>query len=262
MATITAVPLPEAAGALLVTLTDDRETADLEKRLESAESMAAVGKLAARVAHELNNPLDGTLRFIGLCERVLEESAERPRAYLESARQGLRRMAQIVADLLAFSRSTPMLRERSSINRIVEEAMHYLSDHADRHRVILAADFRDEASMPGMEGTRLFQVCSNLIRNGIDAMPEGGCLTMTTALIGEEVYLRFEDTGAGLPEEVEKVFEAFYTTKAAGEGTGLGLAICREYIQQLNGRLEAENRAEGGARFTIRIPLASCTPLA
>ena len=245
-------------GVLLVTEDVTRQT-EVEKRLASMESMAAVGRLAARVAHELNNPLDGALRYINLCARMVTESdTEKVSAYLEQARQGLMRMAGIVGELLEFSRSTPQLAESGNINWVVEEALRSMTGHADDAGVIVAASFHDEQQMPSLEGMRLFQVCCNLIKNAVDAMPQGGRLTIITGIVDDQVVIRFEDTGVGLPPEPERVFEAFFTTKPAGDGTGLGLAICREYVEQLRGRISAESGKDKGAVFTIRIPVASC----
>ena len=86
-------------------------------------------------------------------------------------------------------------------------------------------------------------------------MPEGGTLTVTTQAVGREAVIRFEDTGVGLPAEMQRVFEPFFTTKEPGKGTGLGLAICRDIIEKYNGRIEAENRPGGGSVFTVRIPI-------
>jgi signal transduction histidine kinase len=131
-----------------------------------------------------------------------------------------------------------------------------MSEPADRGGVTITAAFQDQ-HMPPVRGSRLFQIFCNLIKNAIDAMPDGGRLTIASGIEDGEVVICFDDTGIGLPAEVEKVFEPFFTTKSAGKGTGLGLAICKDYIERLHGTIEASNRPEGGASFTIRIPAAS-----
>ncbi len=243
-------------GVLLVE--DVTSRASLERRLAVSERLAATGKLAARVAHELNNPLDGIQRFINLAMRTVSASGGGKAAdYLEQARTGLARMAGIISDLLEYSRSHVSQFDDDNINALVEEAVHTMADKADRAGVAIALALRDEA-MPRVRGGKLFQVFCNLMKNAIDAMPGGGRLTVTTGVVEREVVIRFEDTGVGLPPDVNKVFEPFYTTKPPGTGTGLGLAICREYVERLHGRITAEPREGGGARFTIRIPLESC----
>jgi len=109
-----------------------------------------------------------------------------------------------------------------------------------------------------MRSANLFQVFCNLVKNAIDAMPTGGTLTVITEIVGSEVVIRFEDTGVGLPAEIERIFEPFFTTKGPGKGTGLGLAICRDIVEKYNGRITAARRPAGGSVFTIRIPLESC----
>ena len=114
--------------------------------------------------------------------------------------------------------------------------------------------------MPTMRGNRLYQVCRNLIKNAIDAMPDGGRLSITTGLADAHVVIRVSDTGVGLPDDPQKVFEASYTTKPAGEGTGLGLAICKDYIENMGGTLGTATGEDGGAVFTIMIPESACGP--
>jgi signal transduction histidine kinase len=249
----------EAIGGLLV-VEDVTASIGMEKRLAVSERMAALGKLAARVAHELNNPLDGILRFLGLSQRVIERNEpDKAKHYLEESRSGLLRMAQIVTDLLEFSRSAHASYEDTSLNTIVEEAVKVMSDQAARTRVSIVCSFNGK--LPVVRGGgNLFQVFCNIIKNAIDAMSSGGTLTISSGLTGREAVIRFDDTGPGLPEQAERVFEPFFTTKAPGKGTGLGLAICRDIVEKYRGRLTAENREQGGARFTVWIPLESCVP--
>jgi signal transduction histidine kinase len=257
-------PLPGGGGAgavgVVLTVEDVSGRAGLERRLAVSERLAAVGKLAARVAHELNNPLDGILRYINLAARLLDGTDhEKVVGYLAESRKGLMRMAQILSELLEYSRGGRSQYEEADINRTVEEAVRALQVQADRAGVTVACAFRSD-QMPVLRGGMLFQVCCNLIKNAIDAMPGGGRLTVTTAVTDNEVLLRFEDTGPGLPEPVEQVFEPFFTTKGAGEGTGLGLAICKDYVERLHGRITAEQADPNGAVFTVHIPRASCLP--
>jgi len=248
---------PRIAGAMLV-CEDVTDRAGLERRLAVSERMAAVGRLAARVAHELNNPLDGVLRYINMTLRLLEKDGpDKVLGFLRESRTGLMRMTRIISELLEFSRSSEAQFEEADINDVVEEATRTLQEQAANQGVVLAAAFHDQ-DMPKIRGSKLFQVCCNLIKNAIDAMPEGGTLTITTGVVGREVVLRFEDTGVGLPDSAEAIFEPFFTTKLAGKGTGLGLAICKDYIARLNGTITAANREDAGAVFTIRIPVESC----
>jgi len=246
-------------GGLLV-IEDITARLSMERRLAVSERLAAVGKLAAKVAHELNNPLDGIMRYINLAVRVseAEHGPEKVVRYLTEARKGLGRMVQILGELLEFSRSSYGTYDEANVNRYVEDAVNAMQDKAVAKGVNIVCSM--EGVMPGLRvGSNLFQVFCNLIKNAVDAMPGGGTLTIMTKMVNGEVLVTFEDTGTGLPENVEQIFQPFFTTKPTGQGTGLGLAICKDIIEKYNGRIVAENRPEGGARFSVIVPTESAT---
>ena len=243
-------------GGTLV-IEDVTAAVSMEQRLAVSERMAAVGKLAARVAHELNNPLDGILRYLNLASRAHEKgSTEKVPEYLAQARGGLLRMAEIIRELVEFSRSTHTAFDNASISTIVEEAVKVMSDKAVANGVSIVCKLSE--SMPPIRGTNFFQVCCNLIKNAVDAMPDGGTLTVTTELRDRDATILFQDTGIGLPDEIDRIFEPFFTTKDPGKGTGLGLAVCKDIIEKYNGRIIPERRPTGGTTFTVAIPLESC----
>ncbi len=247
----------EVLGGLLMA-DDVSSRISMEQRLAVSERLAAVGKLAARVAHELNNPLDGIMRYTNLAFRRVDESGDaKTREYLEQARAGLTRMAQITSALLEFSRTTHTRFEQATINKIAEDAVSAMVGRAQDNKVTVVCNFHKQ-DMPVVRGSSLFQVFCNLIKNAIDAMPDSGTLTLTTGIEGPDVIVTFEDTGIGLPSDVDKLFEPFYTTKASGKGTGLGLAVCKDIIERYSGSITAENRAEAGARMTVRVPVRNC----
>ena len=255
-------PDDKVASAVIIHLEAGDCWGGLQQRLIAAERLAAVGKLAAQVAHELNNPLDGILRYLNLALRVvgkLPEPDPKLEGYLTEARTGLRRMVQIIAELLDFSRNTQEEYNLTGINEVVEQALGVFTERADALRVVLTVDFQHQ-HLPKVRGGRLYQVCCNLIKNALDAMPQGGRLMVTTGQVGSDVVIRVADTGPGLPDPPEQVFAPFFTTKEPGKGTGLGLAICKEFIENMQGTMAAATSPEGGAVFTVRLPQASCTP--
>jgi len=231
----------------------------MEQRLAVSERLAALGKLAARVAHELNNPLDGILRYVNLALRVGGQSGADPRVaeYLDKARSGLMRMTQITTSLLEFSRQTHAPLEQATINKIVEDAITAMNSRAADHGVTVICNFHQD-DMPVVRGSNIFQVFCNLIKNAIDAMPDGGTLTVTTKVDGPDVVVAFEDTGLGLPPDAERIFEPFFTTKDPGKGTGLGLAVCKEIIERYSGTISAHRRQPKGTAFVVRIPSRNC----
>jgi len=244
----------EAIVGGILTVEDVTRGVDIRRRLEASERLAAVGRLAAKVAHELNNPLDGILRYIGLAARLCEVQADRrPAEYLAEARTGLMRMVRIIGELLEFSRSTVQVTEDGSIRAALEDAIKSLAGQADKRSVALKLLIA--ADVPPLESTSLYQVFTNLVKNAIEATPGGGEVRVDAMAAAGAVEVRVADTGAGIPENrLAAIFEPFYSTKGAGQGTGLGLAICKELVEKQGGSLMARNRAEGGAEFVVRIP--------
>ena len=239
----------------VVLIEDVTEKVNFQRESANTERLAAVGKLASKVAHELNDPLDGILRYVNLAIRIIEkENLEKPKEYLTQCRKGLMRMVQIVSELLEFSRSTYTPLEYTSIEQIIEEAVKTMDSKAETLNVQILRDYT--SGLPKIQSGNLFQVFCNLAKNALDAMPNGGELRISTYLAcNDTIAAEFRDTGTGLPaENVEVIFEPFFTTKEKGKGTGLGLAICRDIIESHHGQITAENRPEGGSIFTVYLP--------
>jgi signal transduction histidine kinase len=239
----------------LVVIEEIPERIDTQRRLAEAERLAAVGERVSKVAHELNNPLDGILRYINLATRFIEkENLEKPKEYLAQCRQGLLRMIQIVSELLEFSRSTYMPLEHVKIEQIIEDALKMTESRAATQGVRISRAYG--LGLPQVRGGNLFQVFCNLAKNALDAMPDGGELRVSTRRAPDnKIVVEFRDTGTGLPtEDPQAVFEPFFTTKEQGKGTGLGLAICRDIVESARGRIIAASAADGGSIFTVSLP--------
>ncbi|UCC97457.1 MAG: PAS domain-containing protein [Phycisphaerales bacterium] len=251
-------PLKDATTAKVlggaVIIEDVTEKVNVQRQLANAERLASVGKHASRVAHELNNPLDGILRYINLAIRIVEqERLEKPKEYLAQCRQGLMRMVQIVSELLEFARSTYTPLEHVKVEQIVEDALKTMESRAEASDVRIVRNYA--LGLPQVAGGNLFQVFCNLAKNALDAMPNGGELRISTRSTADNtLVVEFRDTGTGLPPDAQAVFEPFFTTKADGRGTGLGLAICRDIVESHRGRITAENAPGGGSIFTVYLP--------
>ena len=259
---IICTPLKEAKTAnnpgALVLIEDVTEKVNIQRQSANTERLAAVGKLASKVAHELNDPLDGILRYVNLTMRIVEkEDLEKPKEYLTQCRKGLMRMVQIVSELLEFSRSTYIPLEYTSIEQIIEDAVKTMVSKAEASNVEILRNYA--SGLPQIRSGNLFQVFCNLTKNALDAMQNGGELRISTRLAANDtITTEFRDTGTGLPaENTETIFEPFFTTKDKGKGTGLGLAICRDIIESYNGRITAENSSEGGSIFTVYLPVGN-----
>lgn len=246
-------PESNERGAVLV-LTDVTEPATVRRHLDESQKLAVVGRLAAKVAHEMNNPLDAILRYIGLARKKMEPEDE-AQQYLEKARKGLLRVGRIVKDLLQFSRSATTIPNEVDINRLLDEALDYFGPRIDEQGV--EVDKQLDPSAPHFAVGSLFEVFTNLIKNALDAMPRGGRLTLRTQRQGDAVLVQVIDTGSGMNEEtIRHVFDPFYSTKAPGKGTGLGMVICKDIVERRGGRIGVQSRAGKGTTVSVTVPVS------
>lgn len=242
-------------GGVMV-IEDITEKASIESQLANTERLAALGKLAGKVAHELNNPMDGILRYINLAIRILEEEKlDKPVDYLQQCRKALMRMTGIISELLEFSRSSNSVIEEVSIDQIIDDAIKSMTPRSASAGVEIVRNY--STPLPRAESGNLFQVFCNLIKNAIDAMEQGGKITISSNVDKDNmVIIEFRDTGPGFAQEnSESLFEPFFTTKRLGLGTGLGLAICKDIIEKYGGNITAQNADEAGSIFTVYLPL-------
>jgi len=258
---IVCTPLEPAESAKslggIIIVEDVTDRVNIERRLANAERLAAVGKHASKVAHELNNPLDGILRYINLAMRIVEqENLTKPKEYLTQCREGLMRMVQIVSELLEFSRSTYTPLEYVKVEQIIEDAVKTMESKAEATDISIVRNYT--FGMPQVRSGNLFQVFCNLVKNALDAMPNGGELRISTSLVADDtIMIELHDTGTGLPPgSMEAIFEPFFTTKEGSKGTGLGLAVCRDIVESYHGRITAQNAPDGGSIFSVYLPVA------
>jgi two-component system NtrC family sensor kinase len=241
-------------GVLIVE--DVSQRVQMERRLAVSERLAGVGRLAAMVAHEINNPLDGILRLVNLARRAGTEAGDpRVEQYLADAHKGLMRLVMIVRDLLDFARSASGAVDPMPLRETLSEVARNMAPAAEKAGVRIGIDC--DAHLPPLRSATLYHVLVNLIKNAIEAMPSGGRVEVRARSLPDAVVLSVADTGPGIPPEVlPRLFEPFFSLKATGKGTGLGLVICKDLIEKQGGTVAAANRPEGGAVFTVTIPVA------
>jgi PAS domain S-box-containing protein len=238
-----------------------RELEDAQRQVVQAEKIASLGRLAAGVAHEINNPLAGILIY---AEALLKEIADRPqwREDLQEIINQTLRCKQIVTRLLEFSRQSLGQRVLFDLNEIIGRCVDLLARQSLFHDVHIVLDLERELPQIVGDPGELQQVCTNLMINAADAMLGKGRLAVKTrsAPESEGVILEFADTGPGIAPEIrEKIFEPFFTTKPPGSGTGLGLSVVYGIIQRHNGTMEVTSPPGGGASFIIKLPLQAPT---
>jgi two-component system NtrC family sensor kinase len=244
----------EIIGGLAI-IEDITSKDSIAREHSQAERLAAVGKVAGKVAHELNNPMDGILRYINLSIRAIEKQQfEKPIEYLSQCRSGLMRMVRIIGELLEFSRGRHLALEFAPIDKIVTEAVKAMESNCSGVEIEVIDNL--EIIDKTFRGDNIFQVFCNLIKNAADAMQGDGRLDITISACDQEITVEFKDSGPGFPQEhAQSIFEPFFTTKEDGRGTGLGLAICKDIIEKYEGRIEAINGKQGGSIFTVYLPV-------
>jgi signal transduction histidine kinase len=238
-----------------------RLNAELRERLRLQEKLAMIGKLAAGVAHELNNPLDAALRCVRLARDRVGGDAEAGEV-LDLAHTGLLRMADIVKSLLTFSRQATVEQSLQTLSSLVEEAASSvtmaLGDAMPALRTELSESVRRVRVPRGLQ-----QVVVNLLRNAADATGSTGTVVVRGAREGDRLRLRVEDDGPGMPAAVlERAFEPFFTTKPPGKGTGLGLPISARIVEKFGGSIGLECPASGGTTVTVTLPLFGAAAVA
>lgn len=245
--------------------TDLREKVRMEKQLQEtqlqllqSEKMASLGKLAAGVAHQINNPLGGILIYSSL---LLEEMGDHdPRRHdLERIVEEAARCKEIVKDLLEFARQTESRMEPTDINRAIERGLSLLVNQALFHNICIVKELDPDLPLISGNPGQLNQAFMNIILNAAEAMSGRGTLTVRTSRPPENEVVRveFTDTGCGIPEEIiSRIFDPFFTTKEVGKGTGLGLSMSYRIVEDHNGRIEAKSRVGEGTTFTIELPIS------
>ncbi len=233
--------------------TDAQNNIDQQLKKEHDERMAVLGRLTARVVHELNSPLDGMLRYVNLSLNRLESGqTEKVPDYLRQVKDGLNQCASMLASLLDLSRGTKMEGQRVDPNKLIDDSIKFLevSDLAENKQIL-----RDYSrNLPTIMAGNMASVFANIFKNALQAAGPGGRITIRTTAEDKFLHVTIGDNGNGIkPEIIDDIFKPFFTTKNAGEGTGLGLAICKEIIEKRNGTITARNLPKGGCEFEIII---------
>jgi len=239
----------------------ERKLQDTLLQLVSSEKMASLGKLAAGIAHEINNPLGGILIYSSLMMEDLAEGDSK-RGDLARIVQEASRCKDIVKSLLEFARQTEPKMEPTDINRAITDGLFFLENQALFHNVKIIKNL--DAFLPFVRGnaSQLKQVLINIIVNAAEAMHGNGTLTITSSasLDRKWVTLEFTDTGEGIKQEnLTRIFDPFFTTKDVGKGTGLGLSTSYGIVESHGGKIRVRSKVGEGTTFTIELPIFSET---
>ena len=225
-----------------------------EEQLIQVEKLTSLGQMAASIAHEINNPMAGVLIYTELLSKKLAGEAfikEEAQGYLSKMESEISRMSRIIRNLLDFARQTePMLR-LVDVNEVLEQALSLVGHQAQLQDIEVVKEL---SCLPTIRADfdQLQQVFTNLALNAIQAMPDGGRLTLCSSVTNGEVKVDVQDTGCGIPREsLSKLFTPFFTTKEKGKGVGLGLAVVHGIIEGHKGRVRVQSEVGKGTTFSV-----------
>jgi signal transduction histidine kinase len=233
----------------------EAEKASLQDQLRHADRLATIGQLAAGVAHELNEPLANILGFAQLAKKTADLPAQvsQDLTSIESASLHAR---EIIKKLMTFARELPPKKTLARLNAVVEEGLYFFEARCLKAGIELKRRLDPDLPAITIDAGQINQVLVNLVVNAIQAMPDGGTLTVETRKGERSVRLAVEDTGIGMSDELrQQIFMPFFTTKDIHEGTGLGLAVVHGIVTSHGGSITVRSRVGKGSRFVIRLPL-------
>ncbi len=239
--------------ALLTTIRDITERKRMEDQQLKLERLAAIGELSTMVAHDLRNPLtsikNASFHLRNTCPNRAKPECKSALEMLGIIEQEILFANNIINDLLDFAAKRPLNLERQNINNLVEGS---ITRSNVSKNIKIETKFAEQA-ITVVDGKQLERVFLNLIKNAVQAMPNGGKLTITTNETTEHTEIIFTDTGMGMPREnMEKIFQPLFTTKA--KGIGIGLAICKKIVEQHAGTIHVRTKTGSGTAVTVKLP--------
>ena len=260
-----------ATGAALFTNTlinrikeTDRENAANSDMLLQANKMIALSKMAAGIAHEVNNPLASIAEKAGWLKDLLaEEDLAASPNYAEfndsvdKIEQHVNRARKIIHNLLGFARRMEPAKEKINVNNLLDETTGFLENEARYVNIQFVKHYAENVPVITSDLSQIQQVVLNLLNNAIDAIGHDGTITVSTRYLekSDEVEINVADTGKGIAEsDLNKIFDPFFTTKEVGKGTGLGLSISYSIIEKLGGKLKVQSKVGEGTVFTLLLP--------
>jgi len=250
------------ATASVGTFVDLKERLDMERKLRQtqeqllqSEKLAAMGRLTSQIAHELNNPLYGIMNTLELMKTEIAPESKR-RKILEMALSETMRLTEMLRKMLSFSKPDEEEKQPTDINTILDEILLLHEKQLQEHSIRISSNFDKGLGEVHASKNQLRQVFLNMISNARDAMPDGGTLTVRTRAEGDNVRIEVSDTGIGIKgENIDKIFDSFFTTKDNIKDVGLGLSVCYGFIKDHGGDIKVESELGSGTTFTIILPI-------
>lgn len=241
---------------------DLSERLEMERRLKTtqdqllqSEKLVAVGRLTSQIAHELNNPLYGIMNTLELMKTEISPANNR-RKILEMALSETVRLSELLHKMLTFSKPDQKEKQPVDVNTIIDEILLLHEKQFIENNIIISSDFTDGLPLVWASKNQLRQVFLNMFLNARDAMPDGGRLTVKTVIEDGEIAIEIADTGIGIKKEnINNIFDAFFTTKSGMKGVGLGLSVCYGFIKEHGGDIQVTSEQGVGTCFRITFPV-------
>ncbi|MFC1898225.1 ATP-binding protein [Candidatus Cloacimonadota bacterium] len=230
------------------------EKEKLENQLRHADRLATIGQLSAGVAHELNEPLANILGFAQLMQKN-DNFTKQENEDLKAIVNASLHAREIIKKLMLFSRQMPTQKTKVNLNQLIENGLYFLMSRCEKNGIEVSKEFSDDIREIVADSSQLYQVLVNLVVNAIQAMPNGGKLSIKTQTSHQNVSFSVEDTGIGMSDEILKqIFIPFFTTKDISEGTGLGLPVVHGIVSSHNGSIKVESKVDIGTKFEVILP--------
>ena len=241
---------------------EDRKRVAAEAQLAHSARLVSLGRMAAGVAHEINNPLAAIGELAGLMEDLIDEDFVRGSPHGELFRSNVRKIQEhvdrtraITHRMLGFARRMEPRQDTLNANDVVEEALSFIEREASFREVRITRQLDPTLPMIRSDRAQLQQVILNLLNNALDAVSKNGQIVVSSRTYDDVVEVQIDDDGAGIPKELhDRIFDPFFTTKEPGKGSGLGLSICHTIMQQLDGTLAFDSEPGRGTTFWVRLP--------
>ncbi len=252
--------LIDAIARLIAQIIERKQAEDdrikLQEQLRHADRLATIGQLAAGVAHEFNEPLGNVLGFAQLILRNenLPDDIKKDIDKIVTASMHAR---EVIRKLMLFARQMPAEKSKVDLNKVIEEGLYFLDARCSKAGIEMVRSLTPDLPEIMADQSQMQQVLVNLVVNAIQAMPDGGTITISTECLDKDICLRVTDTGAGMSEEIqEQLFIPFFTTKDVDEGTGLGLPVVHGIVTSHGGSIEVSSKVGIGSSFEIQFPIA------
>jgi len=232
----------------------ERELRETQEKLLQSEKLAAMGRLTSQIAHELNNPLYGIMNTLELLKTEVPTESKR-RKILDMALSETVRLTELLRKMLSFSKPDEEEKQPTDINTILDEILLLVGKQLQENSIRASSSFGDDLGKVYASRNQLRQVFLNMISNARHAMPDGGTLTIETMAKGNNIHIEIADTGTGIrKEDINKIFDTFFTTKNSVKDVGLGLSVCYGFIKEHGGDIRVSSNWGSGTTFTIILP--------